>query len=437
MYYSYKSHHEKALNSGEAWAPQATKALCPFLSIPGISGQSPHRGRYLPEETSLPASTRHCTLVTASDLPGRTSDSCIVEYLDQLSRFISDAPFGSLPLSMPMSCSVDGISDNPGFELTSMGECDGTYESIHKRLQVLSTLLSRTNALHSDLAFCIQQHSLSPNANITTVLSNLNCIHQLILQTRTTAETTLFATLDISPKQTKNILQSLMSFGRKVKLSCITPKDFATIGCGRWLNDEIINYFVEKWFLFHERLCIHARDVEEITVEDQEKIRRWCLRTKKTQDLSSWDRVFIPINENNAHWFSASINFSLKRIDVHDSLPEVYLGNRKKPIWERKNTDTMLILMRLAEILGSIRGEDVQLKDNPSTAWHFDPHAKVPFQSNNFDCGVHTLWHLQHVISFGFVHEDCEVLDARFTSNMVGKRVKLAQEVLDDCGLLN
>jgi hypothetical protein len=33
--------------------------------------------------------------------------------------------------------------------------------------------------------------------------------------------------------------------------------------------------------------------------------------------------------------------------------------------------------MWLAEVLGHMRGEEVQLKDNPATVWSCDPHTKV------------------------------------------------------------
>lgn len=72
---------------------------------------------------------------------------------------------------------------------------------------------------------------------------------------------------------------------------------------------------------------------------------------QKKQNLSKWDNVFIPINENNSHWYSACINFRLKRIDIYDSLREICLTNRQKPVQLRKNTHTMLVC--LDELLNS------------------------------------------------------------------------------------
>lgn len=112
--------------------------------------------------------------------------------------------------------------------------------------------------------------------------------------------------------------------------------------------------------------------------------------------------------------------------------------------------------MWLAEVLGRMRGEKVQLQNNPATTWRCDPHAivryltesplrphshrhrfsfQVPFQPNCYDCGVHTLWHLQHILEFGLVRSRCDSPRLRFSDNMIGKHLILAQEILDDCGL--
>jgi len=54
-----------------------------------------------------------------------------------------------------------------------------------------------------------------------------------------------------------------------------------------------------------------------------------------------------------------------------------------------------------------------------------------------YDCGVHMLLHLKHVLQFQQVKlgKDCPLDELRFTDNMVGKRLELAQELLYDCGL--
>ena len=78
----------------------------------------------------------------------------------------------------------------------------------------------------------------------------------------------------------------------KVNLQCLPRQSFETIGVGRWIDDEVINYFMEKWcskscttlgfntwfagkFLFEENLCLHAKS-GIFTMADEKKIQRWC-----------------------------------------------------------------------------------------------------------------------------------------------------------------
>ena len=58
---------------------------------------------------------------------------------------------------------------------------------------------------------------------------------------------------------------------------------------------------------------------------------------------------------------------------------------------------------------------------------------QVPFQSNSYDCGIHTLWQLRHILEFGSVQTDCALQHLRFNNDMIGKCVRLVQEILDDC----
>ena len=83
-----------------------------------------------------------------------------------------------------------------------------------------------------------------------------------------------------------------MPKSRQLKLPNISSKNFETLGVGRWLDDEVINYFVTKWclksqttlglntwfackFLFQENLCIHAK-IGVLTAEDEEIVQKWC-----------------------------------------------------------------------------------------------------------------------------------------------------------------
>ncbi|THU93034.1 hypothetical protein K435DRAFT_861870 [Dendrothele bispora CBS 962.96] len=109
---------------------------------------------------------------------------------------------------------------------------------------------------------------------------------------------------------------------------------------------------------------------------------------QKVLGLRQWHQVFIPINEGRNHWYAACIDFHQKTIDVYDSLEPTLRLNQDKPIGERKYAGLMLALMWVTEVVGSLRGDTVQLANNPCTDWKCRPHVKVRFQPNGHDCGI-------------------------------------------------
>ncbi|KAE9384536.1 cysteine proteinase [Gymnopus androsaceus JB14] len=325
------------------------------------------------------------------------------------------------------------------------------YHSFQLYVKQLCRIADFFHIIKKNIRLCITHHETPPlDGTILMIVLNLQHVWKYTLELKANTECTLFQTLDLHPTETVEILRSIMTPMSKtfeVKLHHISPASFKTLGVGQWLDNEIINYFVEKWCLksqstlgfntwFMEMLCAHVKIQNGVlTLEDSKTVQRWCYSAEKSQGLVKWDRVFIPINEFNTHWYSASINFVTKRIEIYDSLAVVYFANRRRPVESRKNTNLMLVLMWLSEVLGRIRGEEVQLMNDSATEWQCDPHVEVPFQPNCFDCGVHVLWHLQHVLQFGTVQNDCVSPRWKFSSDMIGKRLRLAQEILDDCSL--
>ncbi|KIK50215.1 hypothetical protein GYMLUDRAFT_253165 [Collybiopsis luxurians FD-317 M1] len=407
-----------------------------------------------PSALHLPRCPQDCALVDYAYL-GMTS-SCIAHYLAELWNLISACQSCVPSLSVPLLTTSDNVT-------TVLGHCfgplpseddEGFYSSSQLRIKQLRRLLDLLSSLpdiESDLAPALKLHNnLSSCQTIAVVFRNLRLLHQCIFEMQAASETTLFHSLEAYPDRTAQILRSMMKLSRRVKLPNISFRNFETIGVGRWVDDEIINYFVAKWcsrssavlglstffasnILFQQNSCLTAKRV--LGLEDEIKVQRWCRSTEKAQDLKDWESVFIPINENNSHWYSACINFRSQRIEIYDSLRHVCLVNRRKPVQSRKNTDIMLVLMWLTEVLSRLRGETVELSNNPFTAWRCDPHTEVPFQPNSYDCGIHTLWHLRHVLYFGSVRARCELHYLKFSDNMIGQRLILAQELFDDCNL--
>ncbi|KAF5364876.1 hypothetical protein D9757_013038 [Collybiopsis confluens] len=343
-------------------------------------------------------------------------------------------------------------------------------ESQIKRLRQATKVLSKIVTFGSALTSCQRKHFGNPVAStlpsdnlIFIVIQNLEILSQCIKSKQQAIEVILWNMLDKHPERSELMLQNLVKkfsdnpCAFNGKLPHVTLTSFQTLNAGRWLDDEMVNYFVKKWcfksgttlgfntffackVLFQETECINARE-GFLTNVDEDTVRRWCAKAATAMIGTSgtgWDSVFIPINEDSTHWYSAHIDFRSKRIDIFDSLRDRCIQNRQKPLLERKNSKLMLVLMWLADVLGRMRGEDIMLKNNPNSDWICDPHFKVHFQANSHDCGVHMLWHLKHLLEFRQVRlgPECSQAHLRFNDNMAGKRLRLVQEMLLDAGLL-
>ncbi|KAF5374550.1 hypothetical protein D9757_012410 [Collybiopsis confluens] len=329
---------------------------------------------------------------------------------------------------------------------------DADFEAQSKRLREISLQLSNTVPL-MQLKFTIsaRRHTILLSDNqALVVLGNLRLLLGCLNAKQNFLENEWSMALDKRPRAAEQMLNTLMRdmSNRPTHfwnpLSHIVYRNFSTLGVGCWLNDEIINHFVEKWcssegrmvlglntffagkHLFQQNACLTAKSGALQVIEDDE------VRAERL-GLESWDSVFIPIHKNSSHWYSVYIDYRCKRIEIYDSLRERCEVNRQKPVAQRKNTNLMLVIMWLTEVLGRVRGEDVCLSNNPGTDWVCDPHSKVHFQPNAYDCGVHTLWHLQHVLEYRQVRLTYPLDQLAFTDNMVGECLRLAQELIRDC----
>lgn len=180
-----------------------------------------------------------------------------------------------------------------------------------KQLHGVADLLCCLPDIQKSLSVCNHNHSSLPfGPTLSPVLHNLHCLWQHILQMKSNTESTLFHILDANPTHTKRDLKSLMKVVRisgnwlvrsdsrrasqswKVKLQNVSPQNFETIGLRRWLDDEVINYFVNKWcsrsqttlglstffacrIIFQETSCINAK-TGAFSEEDVERVTKWC-----------------------------------------------------------------------------------------------------------------------------------------------------------------
>ncbi|KAJ3753474.1 hypothetical protein EV360DRAFT_87753 [Lentinula raphanica] len=347
-------------------------------------------------------------------LPFGTVCYCNRDYFKELKALVKNCQVYLPFLSFDNLCAVSDASeyeaalDQLFIASLSLETMDRPYAYINKQMNHLQDLLCQLSSapvIKNRFINRVNCHKIVSADNLAlVVLANLSILFDRVQNVRSTLELAWWDFLDQSPKNTEKLLIGIMNEKRSSpdqywkRLPNISFHDFSTLGVGRWLNDEILNYFIDKWCrkakdtlgfstffgtncLFEPGTsCTEAK--RDFTAQDEDRVRRWVRGRQKVLGLETWDAVFIPIHEKSSHWYSAYIDFRLKRIEIYDSLEETCLTNRQKPISQRKNTHLLIVLMWLTEVLGRIIGEPVVLKNNPQTEWDFDPHSKA----NQFCC---------------------------------------------------
>lgn len=163
-------------------------------------------------------------------------------------------------------------------------------------------------------------HSDRPSHSaIDAVLQHLHIMQGFIFDLHNHTEATLCETLDKHPRRTEAELASMMtkvwcindftlraSYSSQIsldqsliegKIPNISFRSFKTLGAREWLNDEVINYFLNKWcsrsctlglstffackILFddEDNSCVHAKR-GVLTAEDAKRALKWCRRAE-------------------------------------------------------------------------------------------------------------------------------------------------------------
>lgn len=182
----------------------------------------------------------------------------------------------------------------------------------------------------------------------------------------------------------------------------ITEEDLMRLRPGIWLNDEIVNAYLELVDKRMEELRGEGKDgtrengrragklpkvkimnsffystlvsynrAQQRSGYDYARVRRWTRRF----DVFSYDMLIIPINQQNTHWTLGVVNFQDKYVMHLDSLGN---GGSEK-IRE--------YLMRWVkdEAMDKRKGEGFL-----ESEWKLVARPDVPRQENSDDCGVFT-----------------------------------------------
>ncbi|VEU22115.1 DEKNAAC103126 [Brettanomyces naardenensis] len=159
----------------------------------------------------------------------------------------------------------------------------------------------------------------------------------------------------------------------------ITVKDLLTLCDRKWLNDNVIDFYMN---LINERSknspslpSIHVFSTyfySTLCRNGYSGVRKWAKRANV--DVTKVDHVFIPINIHQSHWALGVVNNKTKSFDYYDSL--FGTGND--------------ILYKLEDYMTEEAKKDHGESYVDYSKYDFNAAMKCPTQSNGFDCGVFT-----------------------------------------------
>lgn len=258
--------------------------------------------------------------------------SCASRWLSQLSAIIEGCQHYIPKLSADVLCSTeDGgvikrLLGQPYAPL-SLNFDDKFYQRYTIRLKQLLALQNHLTPLHTlqrNVFLALKMHDAIPaNSGLLTTFQNMHCLQEEVVYMKNLTETTFCEILDRYPSRTEVQLRSMVKQVSTVifhecflidgsliweigdnqkllegKLPNISFLNFKTLGARQWLDDEIINYFVNKWcskssttlglstffackVLFEDadNSCVHAKQ-GILTGEDDNRALRWCRRAE-------------------------------------------------------------------------------------------------------------------------------------------------------------
>ncbi|XP_022913577.1 uncharacterized protein [Onthophagus taurus] len=187
----------------------------------------------------------------------------------------------------------------------------------------------------------------------------------------------------------------------------ITRADMGTLHGLSWLNDEVINFYMNliiergKSKSFPAAYAMNTFFYPKISTGGQSSVRRW---TRKV-DIFSYDMIAVPIHLG-MHWCMAMIDFRTKTINYYDSM-----GSPNKSC-------LTTLLQYLRDEHNDKKKTDIDLSD-----WRLINARDIPQQMNGSDCGMFSITFAE------FLTRDAKISFAQ--ENMPYLRRKVAVEILE------
>ncbi|KAJ1663018.1 SUMO1 sentrin specific peptidase 1 [Coemansia sp. RSA 1646] len=184
----------------------------------------------------------------------------------------------------------------------------------------------------------------------------------------------------------------------------VNAHDIATLGDGEWLNDEVINFYMQLLITRSENQTpalpkVHAFNTffySTLQKGGYVRVRRWTRRIP----LFEKDLVIVPVHLG-VHWCCAVIDFRHKTIRYYDAL-------------HGSNQEALDLL------LGYLREEsrDKLGTEFDDSEWTAACDKEIPRQLNGYDCGIFAITFAEYVARdapFAFSQKHCPFLRKKVT----------------------
>ncbi|XP_027150503.1 ubiquitin-like-specific protease ESD4 [Coffea eugenioides] len=97
------------------------------------------------------------------------------------------------------------------------------------------------------------------------------------------------------------------------------------------------------------------------------------------EDIEMCEKIFVPINEDNQHWYCTLVDFVEKKVYILDSLPN---STKQRGVVVRK------LVQDLDTVLQHKFGDKYKFQ---ASLFEVDESANIPKQPNGYDCGVYVI----------------------------------------------
>lgn len=150
----------------------------------------------------------------------------------------------------------------------------------------------------------------------------------------------------------------------------ITCKDLLTLADRQWLNDNVIDFYLNLVAESNELVyCWTTHFFTTLKKNGYKGVARWAKRRKI--NVMEMKTIVVPINSMNTHWAVAIIDNALKAISYYDSLS----SNGNLPA---------------VELLEQYMLQEAERLNVPTNKYSLYPNMSTPQQQNGYDCGVFT-----------------------------------------------